>query len=33
VVIVGEFISNREPRIKFSKWWKKNIIGKCEECD
>jgi hypothetical protein len=33
VVIIGEFISNKTPRTKFSKWWEKNIIGKCKECD
>jgi uncharacterized protein YneF (UPF0154 family) len=32
-VIIGEFIARKLPKANFSKWWEKNIIGKCKECD
>jgi hypothetical protein len=32
-VIIGEFVSKRLPKSFFSRWWKKNIIDDCKECD
>jgi hypothetical protein len=30
--VIGEFFSKKRPKNLFSNWWRKNIIGECEEC-
>ena len=32
-VIIGEFLANRLPKSIFNKWWKQNVIRRCEECE
>lgn len=31
--VIGEFVSKRLPKSNFNKWWRKNIVANCEECE
>jgi hypothetical protein len=30
---IGEVIVSNSPNSKFSKWWRKNVVVECQECD
>jgi len=32
-IVVGEIITKGFPNSKFSKWWRKNVVSECQECD
>ncbi len=32
-MIIGETITNKFPNLIFSKWWRKNVIEECQDCD
>ena len=33
LLAVGELIVVNSPEKRFSKWWRKNVIYECQECD